>query len=296
MNAPLQHSPWAGSLTVYFILIGISSGITLQQWWIRPREAQASDTFEWYGGWIAFVLLAAAGAILIVDLGQPTRFFLMLTSFSNLGSPMAVGAKLIGIKAGLLALYLFLLHKRRLARAIGDPSEPEGVTAALFRGVPIALGVASFGLAVYPATLLSRTWIAPLASSPAASVIFLLTSLAAGAAISTIIAHVVRDVADDTFRTRIIDTVLFLVAIEALLFVFEGLALHGNSPALAHALDQLTTGAWSNMFWGLVVGVGLAVPIICFGALRTQRIAVLTGAAGVVIGSAAVRYLFLVNH
>ncbi len=292
VHSPLE-SPWGALLGVYLILIGISSGITIQLWWVRPRDVKASDAFEWYGGLVAAAALGIASILLLIDLEQPQRFFLMLTRFSNLGSPMAVGAKLLFVKGALLALYLFLLHRRRQAHAAGDTTAPEGATAVLYRTVPVLLGLVSFGLAVYPATLLSRTWISPLASSPAASVIFLATAMAAGAAVAVVIAHVVMNV-DEYFRVRIVGTLVFLVSILALLLVFEGLALHGNRPALSGAADEVISGRWSQAFWGLVVIVGLAIPLVCLISLRKYRIAVIAGAAGVLIGTGAVRYLFLV--
>ena len=296
LHTPLETSPWGPLLTLYFVLIGVASGITLQLWWVRPRDSRAADTFEWWGGWIAAAALAISGVVLIIDLGQPQRFFLMLTKFSNLGSPMAVGAKLIALKGGLLALYLFLLHKRRNAHAAGDESPPEGGTAILYRSVPLLLGITSFGLAVYPATLLARTWISPLATSPAASVIFLASAMAMGAAIAVILAYALPGVADEQFRARIVGTLVFLVAIQGLLLVFEGLALHGNVPALSRSLGEMIHGRWAHTFWGLVVGLGLVVPLIMLVALRRYRVAVLVGAGGVLVGAGAIRYLFLVIH
>ncbi|MBA3393725.1 MAG: polysulfide reductase NrfD [Deltaproteobacteria bacterium] len=293
---PLPESPWGTLLAVYFILIGISSGITLQLWWTRPRDSKAADSFEWYGGLVAAVALGIASIILIIDLGQPQRFFLMLTSFSNLGSPMAVGAKLLALKSGLLALYLFLLFKRRQAHAAGDSTSPVGATATLYRVVPVLLGISSFGLAVYPATLLSRTWISPMAMSPAASVIFLCTAMAAGAAIAVILAHVVPGLADQHFRARIVGTLVFLVAIQGLLFIFEGLALHGNVPALSSSLNEMISGRWSRTFWGLVVVAGLVVPLVTLVGFSRHRIAVIVGATGVLIGTGAARYLFFIVH
>jgi formate-dependent nitrite reductase membrane component NrfD len=291
---PLAAPPWGFTLAVYFILIGISSGITLHSWWIRPRDSNAADTFEWYGAWIAASALGIACIILVVDLGQPQRFFLMLTRFSNLGSPMAIGAKLIALEGALLALYLFLLHRRREAHAIGDQTQPTGATAVLYRTVPVLLGFASLALAIYPATLLSRTWIAPLASSPASSVIFLATAMAMGAAISAIIAHAVPGTADESLRARIGGTLVFLVAVEGLLLVFEGLALHGNAPALSGSLHQMIGGRWSVTFWGLVVVVGLVGPLISLVVLSRHRAVVIAGAFAVLIGAGATRYLFLV--
>ena len=146
---------------------------------------------------MALVTLVLCGVLLIVDLGRPARFFLMLTRFSNLSSAMSVGAKLIALKGFLLTLYLYLLHRRRSALAPGDVARAPGVTRAAYAVVPLLLAVASLCLAAYPAILLARTWFAPLAASSGAALLFVTTALLMGAAMATCVAS------DEALVTRL---------------------------------------------------------------------------------------------
>lgn len=289
---PLVEPPWGAQMGIYFGMMGVASGLTLLFWWIRPRDIEAANRFEWISGWIALGALGVACLIVVVDLGRIERFFLMVTSFKNLGSPMSVGAKLIAAKMFLLSLYLYLLYLRQKAHSAGDTVLAGGATAFTFRVVPALLGMVSFGLAIYPATLLSRTWLSPLATSPAASVICLGTALLMGSSIATIVAHVVPGIVDDAFRARMSRMLLFLVCIESLLLLFEGLALHGNQPALARALASLMTGDSSAAFWGASVVLGLALPSVGLVAGSRHRPATVASAAAAFIGAGVTRYLF----
>ena len=291
VGEPLAQPPWGLLISVYFILAGAASGTTLLCWWIRPRDQDAADHFEWLAGLVAFVAIAVCGVILIVDLDRPARFFLMLTDFSNLGSVISVGAKLIAFKAALLALYLFLVHRRREARAIADDPPPDRATRIVVQVTPALLGVASFGIAIYPAFLLSRTWIAPLASTPGAGLVFLCTAMLMGTAIAAIVAVASPRIADDHFRARLGRTLVVLIAFELALLVFEGLALRGT-PHLAHAYNAAVQGDAAAIFWGLVVGAGLVVPLVALLALPRHRMILAASCVLVLVGAAATRHLF----
>jgi formate-dependent nitrite reductase membrane component NrfD len=288
----IAPAPWGSLIGLYFILAGLASGTALLCWWIRPRDQDAADAFEMTAGLVALAAISACGLILIVDLDRPGRFFLMLTEFSNLGSVMSVGAKLIALKAAVLVLYLYLIHRRRQAHAAGDTSEPTGATLALYRAAPAILGVSSLGVAVYPAFLLSRTWMSPLATSPGSGLIFLSTAMLMGAAVAAILASAMPRILEEGFRLRVGRTLVFLLTVEGLLLVFEGLALHGNQAALQTALRELHSGSSSGVFWWLVVGLGLAAPLVGLVALPRNRWVMTASSVAVLVGASATRYLF----
>jgi hypothetical protein len=174
---PLPEAPWGPIIGVYFILAGMAAGTTLVAEWVEPRDSRTAVAFAWKTSWMAMVALSLCGVLLIVDLGRPARFFLMLTRFSNPGSAMSMGAKLIALKGFLLALYLYLLHRRRSALTPGDVDLAPGVTCAAYTVVPALLAMTGLGLAAYPAILLARTWFSPLTTSSGAALLFVTTAL-----------------------------------------------------------------------------------------------------------------------
>jgi formate-dependent nitrite reductase membrane component NrfD len=282
---PLPEAPWGLLIGVYFILAGVAAGTTLVAEWVAPPDARTAVAFAWKTSWVALVALLLCGVLLIVDLGRPARFFLMLTRFANPGSAMSVGAKLIALKSFLLALYLALLHRRGHALATGDVALAPGVTRAVYTVVPALLAVASLCLAAYPAILLARTWSSPLATSSGAALLFVTTALLMGAAVAIWAAP------DATLVARLRGVMLFLGAAQPCLLLLAGLALYGGSPALERALGALIGGRAATVFWGLVMGVGLGVPLVALAAVRQQRLAVLASAPCLFVGAATLRFL-----
>ena len=282
---PLPEVPWGPIIGVYFILAGLAAGTTLVAEWVAPQDNRTSVAFAWKTSWVALVALMLCGVLLIVDLGRPARFFLMLTRFSNPGSAMSVGAKLIALKGFLLALYLYLLHRRRSALATGDMALAPGVTRAAYTVIPTLLAVASLCLAAYPAILLARTWFSPLAASSGAALLFVTTALLMGAAVAACAAH------DETLVTRLRGVMLFLGTAQLCLLLLAGLALYGGSPALERALEALIAGRNALVFWGLAMGVGLGIPLVALAAMRRQHLVTIASAVCLLVGAATLRFL-----
>jgi formate-dependent nitrite reductase membrane component NrfD len=232
--------------------------------------------------------------ILIVDLGRPVRFFLMLTEFGNLGSAMSVGAKLIAVKSFFLGRYIYLLYRMRHGLGPADQPAPVAVSRAFSVAVPALLGITSLGLAVYPAFLLARTWMSPLASTPGSGLLFLSTAMIMGAAVAVIIVAASPSRADQELRQQLVRTLLLLVVVELLLLLLAGLSLIGRGPDLARAMQDVVAGRSAAIFWGLVVATGLAVPLVGLLAMPRNRLVMLIGAAGALVGASATRYLIFV--
>jgi formate-dependent nitrite reductase membrane component NrfD len=285
-------APWGSLIAAYFVLAGVASGTTLWSTFHRPRDQDAADALEWAAGLVALAAISACGLILIIDLDRPGRFLLMLTELSNLGSMMSIGAKLIALKAAFLALHLFLIHRRRRARAIGDTSEPTGATLVLYRTTPALVGIASLGVAIYPAFLLAQTWTSPLAAGPGSGLLFLSTALLMGAAVAIILASAIPRITEQAFRVRVGRALRFLLVAQILLLVFEGLALHGsNRPPVIGALRELQRGGASAAFWVLVVGIGLVAPLVGLAVRSRTRWVMTASSLAVLIGAGATRYL-----
>jgi formate-dependent nitrite reductase membrane component NrfD len=288
----LLEAPWGAIIGVYFMLVGLATGVTLVAYWVHPEDARAQVHYAWVTTWVAFLSLVAGSVLLVVDLGQPARFHLMVASFANLGSPMSIGAKLIAAKLFLLAVSLYLLARRRGAVAVGDLSVTGSATRALFSIVPAALAVVSVALAVYPAVLLARTWSAPLARTPAAGVLFLSTALLMGTAAALMVSCLGRLRADLALREQLRDVLLWLVVAQIPLLGLWLLSVDTNQAPLATALSQLLHGTRAAVFWLAVIGVGIGLPACLLPRVGSSRTVAIWGASAVLVGASTTRYLF----
>jgi formate-dependent nitrite reductase membrane component NrfD len=291
VGQPLAEAPWSSLLGVYLVLIGLATGLTLLVQWLRPADAETADAFEWKATWVTLAAMTACGLILIVDLGRPERFFLMLTRFGRTESVMAWGAKLIALKSGLLLVQLYLLHRRRNERARGAEVPEDAVTRWVVRAVPGLLALVSIALAVYPALLMARTWSSPLASTPGVSILFPSTALVMGGAAAALIALMLPGRASGELRDRLERVLLFMLGTQGVLLLFAGVAGLGAGREAARLWAVLLSGESSGLFWGVGVGLGLVLPgLLLLGAPRNKR-ALAVSAAATLASAGAVRFL-----
>jgi formate-dependent nitrite reductase membrane component NrfD len=278
---PLVSPPWGDDLAAYFILIGLASGITLLAGWVDAGRGRSARFFELWASGLSLGILALVGVVLIADLGRPSRFWLMLGAFSNLESPMAWGAKLIGLKCGLLSLHLYLVRRRVQL----DPDSAElahGLTRFTFRSVHGLLQAISLALAIYPAFLLSRTWLSPLASTPGGALLFLTTALLLGAAALLLLDQYLPAVGRRRQLTRAIG---YLLMLEGVTLAFEGGLAHQGREWLDLSQAQAT------LFWGVVVTIGLAIPALIRLAVPSSARVTAANATAIALGAATARYL-----
>jgi formate-dependent nitrite reductase membrane component NrfD len=234
--------------------------------------------------------MAACGLILVVDLGRPERFFLMLTRFGSTESVMSWGAKLIALKSGLLLVQLYLLHRRRQERVSGTEVPEDVVTGWVVRAVPGLLALVSVALAVYPAFLLSRTWSSPLASTPGASILFPATALVMGGAAAALVALVLPGSAYGELRDSLGRVLLFLLGTQAVLLLFAGVGARGADRETARLWGVLVSGEAAGLFWGAVVGLGLLLPGLLLLGVPRNKGALAVSALATLAGASAVRF------
>ncbi|MDF2710282.1 MAG: molybdopterin oxidoreductase, rane subunit [Nonomuraea muscovyensis] len=279
--------PWGPLLAAYVVLVGLASGLTLVTWWLNRPGGSAAPSIDRYGAWGAMAVLVVISVVLVVDLGRPERFYLVITRFENPASPIAMGAKLIAVKMFLLAVVIYALERRSPARA-------NRVSVVLVRTVVLT----SFALAVYPAALLARSWGSPLANSSGSALIFVITALLMGAAAVLIALSVVRVRSEDLngFLHRTREALLVLLCAFGISLAFEVLSLAGR-PSDRLLLSQLLTGGFAVVFWGVVVTAGIAVPAVGLLVFPGKRAALVASAVAVLTGAATARYLlFAVGH
>ncbi len=291
MNHPLAGMPWGGWIGVYIVLTGLASGLTLAIRFVRPADERAASDLAWIASWTSLATLAVCTVILIADLGRPARFFLMVTQFANADSLMSLGAKLIALKIGLLAVELFLLHRRRQAFGVGDASLTGRGTRALYAAVPDALALVSFALAVYPAFLLSWTWSSPASHNAGSALVYLSSAALLGAATAHLLVTFLSRGRDRTTDARGRQIVIRILGPHAVALGFLFLSLRANGTRVV--FDELWHGDWAGMCQLLLVATGLAVLLTAPIFAGRGRVALSVTA---LVAAATSRYLIFAVH
>ncbi|MEV0428277.1 NrfD/PsrC family molybdoenzyme membrane anchor subunit [Micromonospora sp. NPDC050495] len=133
MTAPLTADrPWGALVAAYFVLLGVPAGLGLVSWWLR-RAGGPGGRLGRYADRVSAAALVVISVLLVVDLGRPDRFFLMLTRFDNLGSPIAVGAKLIAVEFALLVVAVWAVERHRRLTAAAPSVDPDVADAPMVR-------------------------------------------------------------------------------------------------------------------------------------------------------------------
>ncbi len=199
-------------------------------------------------------LLLVAGSIpfLIWDLERPRMFLRVLTRVRR--SWVARGAWILIAFTALGLLTLGLGTKPGTLSA-----QPSGLAEFMLL-VSLAAGVL---VAVYTGLLIGTMFSRPLWNSPAIPALFLLSALSTGAAAVILAGYLLGGLIPkyeiESFAERLRPYHILLLSGELLMIYFHLNISYGRARS---SVESLVSGPLTGLFWGLVVAVGLAVPII----------------------------------
>ncbi len=268
-----KNPAWSWYIVWYFFLGGMAAGayFVAALGDLFGRERDRSVARIGYG--LALPLAVILPVLLTLDLGMPVRTFYMFRLF-KLSSPMSVGSW------ALLGFGLFALASLALVLAEGRARPERALGLRRARQVVAVPGMLlGFFIASYTGVLLSATnrpvwagnnWIGPLFIASAASI---------GAA-----AIALWSMRERLAGLRRLD--LVAIGLEAVLLVLFLQSL-GAGAAL------FLTGALAPLFWGAVVGAGVALPFLIQALARWGRGLELAAGVLILIGGFALRYLIL---
>ncbi len=143
-DRPLLNEPvWEWAVPAYYFVGGLTGAALVLGAAAQALDPKSSRKLIRRCDWIGFVGAAISSALLIYDLGRPSRFLNMLRVFRPT-SPMNVGAWILSSLGGTSAAAILFKGRNGVFGAIGE--------AAGF-----ASGVLGLGLATYTGVLVSNT-------------------------------------------------------------------------------------------------------------------------------------------
>ena len=213
-------------------------------------------------------LVALGALLLLIELGQPFRFYL---GFLRPGSSMmSVGIILISLFIVLGFLHIAFILFPKLGVKEGTQKTLGTVTAVL-----------GLGVILYTGLLLGLVKAVPFWNTPLLPMLFLVSALLSGLAVVMLLVGLQRWVAParvqaeevgETLRS-LVPAVVILLVVEVLM-LFSLLFLMGSSQVVAvESAQYLVAGGYAAAFWVGVVVVGLLAPlalVIWVGARRGE--------------------------
>lgn len=290
---PVMHV-WAWQIPVYLFLGGWVAGMMVLTAWLLRRRVGAGDTLHtcaclWMP-WLGLVLLSLGMLALFLDLEHKPYVWRLYTTMMP-RSPMSWGAWILVVVypallvAGLLAPPVWLV---RLVPAVtgvsrwltGSPRMVKAIVAAN-AGLGVALGI-------YTGILLSALAARPLWNSALLGPLFLLSGLSSAAAFVHLMA---RDRIERELLARA-DNVFLAAELAVLLLYFIGITQAAD--AQREAARLLLGGPYSAVFWVVVVGLGLVIPLVVQSLAVSHRVAHTPAAPLLVLfGGLALRFVIV---
>lgn len=282
---------WGWEIPVYLFLGGWVAGMMAITGYflLRGRQKEALCVCAVLPG-VSFVLLSAGMLALFLDLEHKLYVWRLYTTF-EIGSPMSWGAWiLLAVYPALLAALLIRppAALRTLVPALNDVSARMAGNGTAVRITGFVLIVLGVMLGVYTGVLLSALAARPLWNSAILGILFLLSGLSSAAAFT----HLVARHAEERVLLARSDNVFLAIELFVLALFLAGLL--SSTGAHIQAAQLLLGGAFTAVFWVLVVGLGIVVPLLVQSLAVGRRIAhTAIAPLLVLIGGLALRFVIV---
>lgn len=238
---------WGWLIGIYLFLGGLGAGAYLLSYAAEKGFLGEASSLSKYGYYISGPLVGLGAGLLIFDLGQGLhKPWLILGMFLNFSSVMTWGIYILSAFIGVSLLRAYFAWK--------DKKAPEIIGLA---GAILALSTCG-----YTGLLLAVVKAVPLWNFYLMPVIFVVSALSTGLSLDTLLAHFFEK--DELKEGKGCQTHLALVGIEMILLaIFFGAILIGyKGPIALESANKILFGELSQVFWGVLVAVGLVGPFL----------------------------------
>jgi len=266
-----KQQVWGVPHALEFFLLGGGAGLYLFSTWFARFSL---------GQLVAFGLVVAAGASLMIDLGKPDRLW---RSFANLERSW--------ISRGALSVFLFLaaavlaMGSRQLGFATSD--------ANFALSCEIAASIFAMIAMLYPGFVLSSYASIPAWNSPMIPLLFFIYSWTTGLAFFWLVLLAAGSRELGSF----LGPGIYLIGLTILSLVIHLGAMSRGSLAVRESFRELTRGSLAGKFIGGVLGIGLVIPLLLVLWMTIAAVmipaAILLAALLVLLGGFVFRYCVL---
>ena len=315
---------WSWEIPVYLLFGGVVAGMMVLGGIAMLRVAKGDDSktfFSMHTPLLGFILMNIGMLALLLDLTHRLYVWRIYLTF-QWTSPMSWGSWVLIVVYGVLLVsalirlpesWPWLGRQIPVIRKLSDALVATPRWLSVLGWSNIVLGV---GLGIYTGILLNTMVARPLWNSAVLAPLFLFSGLSAGAAmvhLATVIfarpsapagmiggalASMIQPIGpqrpEKTTADALIRADLFFLVIELVLVGLLLLNLNTSSASHAAAASLLMSGPYAFPFWGVVVGLGLLVPIVWQALELSHRIAhTVVPALLVLVGGFTLRWVMV---
>lgn len=271
----VQHA-WHDLVVWYLFLAGTGAGVYLVS--LGNKLFRKDASLQNIGYLCGPALVAIGTGFLLLDLGRPLWAFLAI--LRPLSSMISIGTIILSLflVLGLVQIYQNLYRKKETSRVLD------------FVGFFLAIGTAT-----YTGLLLGVVKAIPFWNSPVLlPLLFLASALSSGIGFTLLILVITKKICSE----KIANTLPSIVRLDIGLILFEITVLsiilflaHQAGGASAMSVAILLNGFFALPFWGLVIGIGLILPLLLeiLDHSHKENVLLICGLA-LLIGGVALRY------
>jgi formate-dependent nitrite reductase membrane component NrfD len=283
-NPSYQVPNWGWWIVLYFFLGGVTGGVYFAAAWLDLFGDTSDRPAMRLGHLLAFPLIILCALCLVVDLGQPLRFWHMIFQSERFPelilkpySPMSLGSAILAV-FGVVSFLSFADELFAHGRILHKPGNPVG---KVFSAVGALAGLA---LAGYTGVLLGVTNEPVWGNSPWISALFLFSGISTGIAVLLLLARV----PPTTFEK--------LSEADNYLMVFELITLIVFLITLGAIGTRFILATPTVILFAIVIIVGLLLPLAIHWRPRLvgdSRAAAILASVLVLIGGFVLRWAVL---
>jgi len=260
---------WGWEIPVYLFLGGWVAGmmIILGYFLFRGRHEEETCVCGALPA-LSLALLSVGMLALFLDLEHKLYVWRLYTTF-EVASPMSWGAWILLLVYPALAA-VFVLHPPRILAGLWPPFDRLSTRLAAPRAVKLIAAanvLLGTGLGVYTGVLLSSLGARPFWNSALLGPLFLVSGLSSAAAFTHLVARHPEE------RVLLAKSDNVFLAIELFLIGLFLVGLLSSSSAHAEAAALVLGGPFTAVFWVLVIGFGIVIPLVIQVLAVSHRIA-----------------------
>jgi formate-dependent nitrite reductase membrane component NrfD len=319
-----QLAVWSWEIPVYLFAGGVVAGMMILGGLAMLRVARGEDPKSFFSlqtPLLAFVLINIGMGALFLDLAHKLYVWRVYLTFQP-GSPMSWGSWVLIIVYGVLvasalirlpAAWPWLGQRIPMLQRLSDWLLSRPSRLKLIGWANIVLGV---GLGIYTGILLNTMVARPLWNSAILGPLFLVSGLSAGAAMMHVasvflprrptpngmlggaVSALCQQLGSDPPERRTVDSLIradiaFLV-IELVLLGLLLINLQTSTASHAAAAALIASGPYAWAFWGVIVVLGILMPLALQGLELSHRIPhTVLPALLVLVGGFALRWVMV---